>query len=369
MNRKESIIVYEKLLHEFLALPKTNGNPTFMDLCQMGGDRFEERCSQILSFYFNPDAPHNLRGLLLKSLFDAAKIDIPYSVRSVRTLTEEMASDGKFIDITVVGENFVIAIENKIGAGLYNPLDSYADYINANYKDKEYQIFIVLSARIIVDSAEIKKMEENHYKYVNYSSLFNAIKSNIGFYAVDADQSYLTFLFDFIRTIEKRFYNTNMELNKFFFANRKNIDNLISQYYAFKDGILQTQKEHIGRLKGQISERTGREWWAWQGWDLGISFNDKGARLGIESSFSEESIDNPLGYFHIYITVWKKRDFFPYEADLKEAYPDCPIDYEPDVSNRVYLHLPRIEGTDTEAILKALVECYNTVKEIAAKHQ
>ncbi|MDE6479575.1 MAG: PD-(D/E)XK nuclease family protein [Muribaculaceae bacterium] len=368
-NKTEAIKLYNKLLQEFEALPKVNTYPTFMELCQMGGDRFEERCSQILSFYFNPDAPHKLHGLLIKSLLDAVKIDIPYSLRAVNVHTEEMTPDRKFIDITITGDNFVIAIENKIGADLYNPLDSYVSHIKECYKNKEYKIFIVLSARRIVDTTEIKKMERHGYLYINYSTLFEAIKQNLGHYAIDADHNYLTFLFDFMRTIEKRYNNINMELNKFFFSNRDNIENLISQYDAFKNNVLQVQKEHIGQLKGRICDLTGANWWAWQGWDLGISFNDKGARLGIESSFGDESFDNPLGDFHIYITVWRKKDFYPYEADLKAAYPNCYIDYNPEGGNRVYLHLPRINGSNTEAILKALVDCYNTVKEIAAKHQ
>lgn len=368
-NKKDKVEVYEKLLREFAALPKSNPNPTFMDLCQMGGDRFEERCSQILCFYLNPEAPHGMSGLLLKSLIEAAKSELSYSLMGVKVFTEEMTSEKKRIDITVVGADFVIAIENKIDAELYNPLENYVKHIKEKYHEKSQKLFIVLSGRSITDASEIKKMEQYDYVYVNYGALFDSIKHNFGHYAMDADPNYTTFLFDFIRTIEKRYSNTNMELNKFFFNNRRDIDSLISHYESFKNSILQNQKEHIGMLQNKISNFTQHQWQNWQGWDLWTDFNADTARIGIEGSFKDETINNPLGYFHVYITVWRKRDFIPYEADLKATYPNCFIDYDADGSNRVYLHIPPIEGSDTEAILKSLIECYNTLKEIAAKNR
>ena len=79
---------------------------------------------------------------------------------------------------------------------------------------------MVLSARPITDSAEIGKIKRYDYYYVNYRTLFDTIKKNLGTYAIDADQSYLAFLFDFIRTIENRYTTNNMELKRFFYENQ-----------------------------------------------------------------------------------------------------------------------------------------------------
>ena len=40
-NSHNEYEVFNALLEKFLSLPKTNSNPTFMEICQMGGDRFE----------------------------------------------------------------------------------------------------------------------------------------------------------------------------------------------------------------------------------------------------------------------------------------------------------------------------------------
>ena len=366
----EETAIFKQMLQEFAALPKINTNPTFMDICQLGGDRFEERCSKILRFYLDPNGPHRLKSLLLTSLLEAAKkSDALFSPTKTRVFTEEMTDDHKKIDITVVSDSMVIAIENKIGASLYNPLDSYANHINKKYADKGHRLFIVLSVKRITDSSELLKMKKNGYTYVNYSSFFTAIKRNLGNYALDADQAYLTYLLDFIRTIENRFYNRNMELKKFFYENRNEINRLIRHYENFKNEISQLRKEQISQYKSLIDSETGVEWWVYHGWDLCISFNDKKHRIGIESSFRDGTLDNPLGLFHIYITVWRKPHFFTYEQELKEKYPNCYIDYDADGGSRVFLHAAKLSPDNTEAIISALADTYNTLKHIADNHK
>lgn len=366
----DNITVFKQILSEFDALPKMNTNPTFMDICQLGGDRFEERCSQILRFFLDPNGQHKLKSLLLTSLLEVAqKSDCHFSTSKTKVITEEMTDDGKYIDITVISDSLVIAIENKIGASLYNPLESYVSHINRNYYDKKSKLFIVLSVKRITDSADIKKLKDNGYIYVNYSSLFNAIKHNLGNYALDADQAYLTFLLDFIRTIENRFYNRNMELKKFFYENRKDINRMLWHYDNFKNEIRQLRKEQISQYRSIICSKTDAEWWIYQGWDLGIAFNDNKHRIGIESSFRDGTLENPLGIFHIYITVWRKNHFFTYEKELKEKYPDCYIDYNANDGSRVFLHVTAISPDNQEEIIHALTDTYNTLKSIADKHK
>ncbi len=356
------ITVFDCLLKKFVALPECDPSPTFMELCQLGNDRFEERCSNILRFYLTPDAPHGLHGLFIKSILElSGHEDLTFS--KARVLTEEMTSDRKFIDITVVTDSFVIAIENKIAASLYNRLDLYAKHINETYPNCGREVFFFLSVKRIKDCSEIRKLNDNCYTYINYSDLFEAVKRRLGSVAVDANPRYLTFLFDFIRTIENRYYNRNMELKEFFYKNRHDINHLLESYKAFENDILQLRKEAIATIKEQIGLVTKTDWLVWHGWDLIKTFNDDGDKLGIECSFRDGSLDNPLGYFRIYITVWERRHFTPYESALKRAYPDCYIDYES--LGRVFLHLAAIDGRETQQIIEALLGCYTKVKEIS----
>lgn len=361
--------VFNTLLQKFLSLPKMNSNPTFMEICQMGGDRFEERCSQILRFFLTPNACHGLRGLFLSSLLEVVgKKDLSFSLNDTKVITEEATEDRKFIDITVVADDFVIAIENKIGASLYNPLKSYVGHIKKTYSTRSNHIFVLLSARPITDSAEIGKIKRYDYYYVNYRTLFDTIKKNLGTYALNADQSYLVFLFDFIRTIENRYSTNNMELKRFFYENRRQINWLKAEYQKFENQIQQLRKERIGELLTLIKARTGADWWAWQGWDLGVEFNKDTNRLGIEASFKQGSFENPLGVFGIYITVWNRKHYEPYREALSESFPGCELDEHPEnAPTRIYLHIPVIKENDTDKILDKLTEVYNIVKAITEK--
>lgn len=361
--------VFNTLLQKFLSLPKMNSNPTFMEICQMGGDRFEERCSQILRFFLTPNACHGLRGLFLSSLLEVVgKEDLSFSLNDTKVITEEATEDRKFIDITVVADDFVIAIENKIGASLYNPLKSYVGHIKRTYSTRSNHIFVLLSARPITDSAEIGKIKRYDYYYVNYRTLFDTIKKNLGTYALNAAQSYLVFLFDFIRTIENRYSTNNMELKRFFYENRRQINWLKAEYQKFEDQIQQLRKERIGELLTLIKARTGADWWAWQGWDLGVEFNKDTNRLGIESSFKQGSFENPLGVFGIYITVWNRKHYEPYREALSESFPGCELDEHPEnAPSRIYLHIPVIKENDTDKILDKLTEVYNIIKAITEK--
>lgn len=130
------IKTYKDLLCQFEQLPKKDIRPTFMDICKYPGSRFEEVCSRILQFYLNPFAGHGLHDLWLLALWRTSGQGetLPF-YNKVECVTEEYAGDKK-IDIIVKSEEFIIAIENKTTADLYNPLDIYANHIRKNYSEK-----------------------------------------------------------------------------------------------------------------------------------------------------------------------------------------------------------------------------------------
>lgn len=83
--------------------------------------------------------------------------------------------------------------------------------------------------------------------------------------------------------------------------------------------------------------------------------------IGIESSYRDETLDNPLGDFHIYITVWREECFYPYEEELKKKFPDSFCERTED---RIYLHLPVIKGNDHDFIANKLAEYYFYMKDL-----
>lgn len=352
------------LLRDFSKLPKTDTAPTFMEICKYPYNRFEEICSRILQFFFNPKAEHGFGNMWLSALLDIAGNSPAYcDTENVRVITEENA-DGKRIDLTIVSDNFVVGIENKTTAEVYNPLHLYKNYIRNTYKNKSH-LLLVLSIKPVVDTSVRKKLETNNFKSFTYRELFHAVKKKLGGYIAGGDQKYLTYMLDFMKTIEHMDNSYSKMENDFFFENRQEIEELITRFARYKEAVLSQQKEQIAILQQRINDRTQPNWWVWQGWDLGISFNDSGHRIGIESSY-EASKDAPCAVFHIYITTWKMKDWFPYKEAVLSRFPGYTL-LEEYKENRSYLHLPVIEGNDHEKIVETLKETFDAMTAITSK--
>ena len=274
---------FQAIVRDFSKIPRINTEPTWLEICRYPYSRFEEICSRILAFYFNPNGEHGMVGLWVSALLDAiGKLDWYDYRHDIKVNTEEYA-DGKRIDITVVSDDYVIAIENKITADLYNPLNVYKDYIGKKYSGKK-QALVVLSLKPILDK---RLMADNDFQRISYRDIFEKVNNRIGNYIADANQKYLTYMVDFMKTIDNM-NNTNSQIEKEFFAkNRADIEELIQRYQQYKAGILSVQIDNISSLRERMNALTGGSWWAWQGWDLGVTFNENSHKIGIESHFEE----------------------------------------------------------------------------------
>ena len=82
----DDIKKYTSLLDEFQKVPIKKRNKTFMGVCQYPFSRFEEICSRVLAYYFNPEEDHGFRDLWLRafvqSLNDPTNEEVIASVRA-----------------------------------------------------------------------------------------------------------------------------------------------------------------------------------------------------------------------------------------------------------------------------------------------
>ena len=348
----------QTILNDFSKIPKINTEPTWMEICRYPQSRFEEVCSRVLAFYLNPNAEHEMKDLWLSALLSAIGKSDYYDYRHNIKVNIEESADGKRIDITIVSDDYVIAIENKITANLYNPLDIYKKHVSKVYPDKK-QVLVVLSMKPILNT---RSLTENGFLRCSYSDLFKEVNSSIGNYISSANQKYLTFMIDFMKTINNlNSANTQIEYD-FFSKNRETIDELIKRYESYKAKIFSDQTEAIAQLKDTMNRLTGADWWAWQNWDLGVTFNEKSHRIGIEAHFEEEG-GNPVARFNVCITTWRKDDWIPY----KEAVLNDFADYNPIVdesctgrnSNRVFVWIYCNTDGNLDAIVNKLKEIYD----------
>jgi len=359
MNTSE----FDQLIREFEILPKNISETTFMNICKHSGSRFEEICSRILAFYLQPSNEHGLKDLVLSSFFELIPNTNPFNAYHERISVEREAyKEGKFLDILVTGKYFALGIENKIGAEVYNPLHIYKKLLREKH---ENNYGVVLSVRKIEKENERKNIAENGFKILSYEDLFRVVKDKLGRYYSNANSKYVTFLFDFIKTIEDMSISTFFEdpQSKFFFDHSGKIEVLIDQFNNHTNRVLDVRKSNIATLKDKISSKSGVEWWAWEGWDLGYSEFDKTMpRIGVEASYETHNYD-PLQKFRIFITTWNLADWRFYEEDVLKKYSGekYPLDT---TDNRARLLVDVVENNHQESIVEKLYEYYTFLSEL-----
>lgn len=348
----------DQLLTGFAALPHTVKQPTYLELCKYPRRRFEEICSRLLCFYLAPHKEHHFKDLFLHSLLDLLAPDKTFYLQSdrIHIISEENA-EGKRLDILVYSDTFVIGIENKITADLYNPLEIYKNRIQLYGSENIYRV--VLSLRELTSKSDLTFISIHGFINLTYKGYFNQIRKNLLIYSNGCNKKYLAHLNDFIETIENMTDSNvlNEDLSNYFYDHSQKIDSLITLYNQFNNKTAARQTERIAELKDKICDLTKNEkWWAWEDWDLGFNeFNPNKPKIGIESSF-ESTKGKPLGEFNIMITAWNLKDWSFYEEKLLKSYPNCKLEK---VDNRAFLHVAKVTDDNEEQILETLKKHYD----------
>ena len=348
----------EQLLKRFNRLPKMVKEPTYLEICKYPKSRFEEICSRLLCFYLNPKGEHGFGDLFLKSLIEIiGKSDsIHVNYDTINIINEENA-EGKRLDILIHdNNNFVIGIENKITANLYNPLEQYKNRVKLY--SKENITLIVLSMNKITDKNELNLIKTLGFINITYAEYFDNIKQKIGYYINNCNNKYLTFVNDFIQTIEnmKNLNLPNNQLNSFFSEKYEDIENLLYFFNQYKNDIWNIQIDRIDDLRMRIIEETNDdEWETWENWGLLCKFNSNKFTIGIESYF-ESTKNNPLGNFTILITTWDLKAWKYYEEKILQGFPKCDVKIE---NNRAKLVVEVIVDNDEELIISSLKRYYD----------
>lgn len=348
-----------ELLKEFDTLPKAIKQPTYLELCRYPYNRFEEICSRLLCYYLSPINEHGFKDLFLRSLLEILQPsnEFHYRFDSIKVILEEYA-DGKRLDILIQSDDFVIGIENKITASLYNPLDIYKNHISLYHENK---FCVVLSLRRL-SSEELTFLNNNNFVNLTYSEYFGRIKLNLGKYINDGNSKYLIFMTDFIQTIENMNGQNilNRELSDFFYDNSIRIKSLIELYEEYNRRTTAMQNERIAYIKEKISEKTKVAWTVFEEVDLIYAeFNVNKPSIGIEASF-ESTKGNAFGKFNVYITMWTLDAWNYYGKIILNKFPTKTLN----TVDHWTILIDTISDNDEDKILKKLVEIYDYLYEL-----
>lgn len=229
---------FNKIIEDFNKLSlKDNKEKTFLEILKV--PHFENIWSNILAFYLDPNETHGLHEFMILSIFNSLGINLPIvNLKSIRVKREFICPEDKRLDILVTAENFIIGIENKINAPLYNDLEIYSNAIESLGAEKK--IF-----KIVLSKSSITELSEGFIN-LTYYQLVKSIKSKVVDYFYLANTKYYIFLLDFVTNTENllnsRTMIENLEVLSYFQNNAIAIEKLISTGN-------QVQNELINNLK------------------------------------------------------------------------------------------------------------------------
>jgi hypothetical protein len=239
--------VYKRLVDEFGTLPRSEKHePTFMQIT--GYPHLENVSSNILKFYLQPENPHGLGTLFLKSLLSFFNYEQITEMQKVRVYREVATTKGKRLDIVVETDSIVLGIENKIHHVAINPFDEYQSYLGKISEGRSvYGLVLSLD----------ESTEETAFcgfRQVSYRMFFEKLKKNFGDCFLLAKEPYITFLRDFIRTIGDLGRGTTMNsaMLSFFQQNRDDIEALLSEISALRKDMRYKVEQLIDVLDASI---------------------------------------------------------------------------------------------------------------------
>ena len=192
---------FDNLLDEFGELPKRpERQPTFLEIA--GFAHRENACSDILAFFMNPANPHGLGTLFLDALARTGGIQNQETMvgkvfvdREVTTEDREVTTKArKRIDLLIQSDSHAILIENKIFAPIDNPFRDYAAHLDSLPQVHKHKFLLTLKPH--------PKDIGYGFQEITYGQLVDEIRRLLGGYVAVGDTRYLTFMLDFLNTLD-----------------------------------------------------------------------------------------------------------------------------------------------------------------------
>jgi hypothetical protein len=241
---------YLGLLLDFQALPRIRQGRTFMEVA--GYPHYENVCSNILAFYFDPTAEHGMGDMVLSAFFKMVKErakgsfsepDIPGLVTITR---EHPAEELKRIDLVIHSEAFTVGIENKIYHWEANDLESYARVIDGMGSGRT-----VVKAILCLRADPRAAAPLGGFIRYTYLELWNHVQSLLGHYLSFASPQWVIYLNEFMRTTTRLAGETpdEIEVTDFFIKNHALIEQLVSDRQQLLNRLATRMKSIEAQVK------------------------------------------------------------------------------------------------------------------------
>lgn len=89
-----------------------------------GRGHYENPISDVLAFFLDPNEDHELGSLVAQAMLKCAGVTAaPHSIQAI--YREYVTSEQARLDLVLVGDDWLLAIENKVYHTANNPFDHY----------------------------------------------------------------------------------------------------------------------------------------------------------------------------------------------------------------------------------------------------
>ena len=209
-----------------------------------GRGHYENPTSDILAFYLDPEAEHQLGSLVLDSLFLAlGKKEI--GEKHLHIEREQYVAKGR-IDLLLEGDDWVMVIENKIYAAQNNPFKEYEQFVNDNYETNEYKkFFVILSPE--------KDAGNENWIGLSYENFITKIEEKLGSeFILKPFNKWTVFLRDFILNLKQHTTREKMKKETLEFIG-KNIEEVL-KFEEILEEQNKERNEKVKRLESKIGK-------------------------------------------------------------------------------------------------------------------
>jgi hypothetical protein len=226
-NMDENI---EKLLADFALIHKQEKpGKTFLEIA--GCPHYENVWSNILAFYLNPKVEHNFGVRPLENFLQLINTeDRQFDCNSVKVRREHPTIQNNRLDIVIETDTFVLGIENKVNASLYNDLADYAATIDKLAEGRATYKIVLSKYQCQCDNGFINVLYNDFLKQLRFVTSTD-----------DKTNKYQILFQDFLDTIYNEIncnpMNDNPEMVKFFTDNNPQIQELLSYSKRMKDFV------------------------------------------------------------------------------------------------------------------------------------
>lgn len=162
---------YGKLIREVKGLTRQRVEKNIFSIGGRG--HYENPITDLLAFFINPNEEHGFGVLFLKSLFESAHLTPPLLQLTLSPDRERSTDQGNRLDLFLVGDDWLLVVENKVWHQATNPFDDYVQYARASYTEKT-PYFILLSVR--------EEKPPTGWHTVTWRTYVDQIKKNVGEY-------------------------------------------------------------------------------------------------------------------------------------------------------------------------------------------